>query len=116
MKASTAIHAIGRRKSSIARVFVKTGSGVITVNGREFEEYFDRPSLRLVVKQPLTLLSIVDKYDIAINLCGGGPSGQAGAALPGEQAVVVVVEQHVGQAERAVVELDRAELPPPRRP
>jgi small subunit ribosomal protein S9 len=83
MKASTATHAIGRRKCSIARVFMKTGSGEIKVNGRGFEEYFSRPSLRLVVKQPLTLLNLVESYDFAINLCGGGPAGQAGAARLG---------------------------------
>ena len=83
MKASTAITAIGRRKNAIARVFMKTGTGVIKVNGREFEEYFSRPSLRLVVKQPLTVLGIVEKFDFVINLCGGGPAGQAGAARLG---------------------------------
>ena len=83
MKASTAIHTIGRRKCAIARVFMKAGTGEITVNGRGFEEYFSRPSLRLVVKQPLTLLSLVEKFDFSINLCGGGPAGQAGAARLG---------------------------------
>lgn len=83
MKASTAIHTIGRRKNAVARVFMKSGSGEIKVNGRDFEEYFSRPSLRLVVKQPLALLSVVEKYDISINLVGGGPAGQAGAARLG---------------------------------
>ena len=83
MKPSSAIHAIGRRKSSVARVFLKSGSGAITINGRTFEEYFNRQSLRLIVKQPLTVLAVLDKYDIAINLIGGGPAGQAGAARLG---------------------------------
>ena len=83
MKPSSATHTIGRRKCSVARVFLKTGSGKITVNGREFEEYFSRPSLRLVVKQPLATLEALEKFDIAINLTGGGPAGQAGAARLG---------------------------------
>ena len=92
MKASTATHAIGRRKCSVARVFVKSGSGEIVVNGRKFEDYFSRPSLRLIVKQPLELLSISDKYDIAINLTGGGPAGQAGAARLGISRALVKID------------------------
>ena len=95
MKAYTAIHTIGRRKRSIARVFLKTGSGEIKVNGREFEEYFSRPSLRLVVKQPLTVLSALDKYDIIINLCGGGPAGQAGAARLGISRALIKFDPEV---------------------
>ena len=83
MKAAQTIQAIGRRKSAIARVFLKPGSGEIVVNARKFEEYFNRQVLRIVVKQPLTTIAALDKFDISINLCGGGPAGQAGAARLG---------------------------------
>jgi small subunit ribosomal protein S9 len=80
---STAIHTIGRRKSSVARIFAKPGSGTITVNGRKFEDYFGRATLRMVVRQPLSLLSQEEKFDINILVAGGGPSGQAGACRLG---------------------------------
>ena len=83
MKAAQTIQAIGRRKSAIARVFLKSGSGQITVNSRQFEEYFNRPVLRIIVKQPFTTLEALEKFDVQINLCGGGPAGQAGAARLG---------------------------------
>jgi small subunit ribosomal protein S9 len=92
MKPSTATHTIGRRKSSVARVFLKTGNGKITVNGREFEDYFSRPSLRLVVKQPLATLEALEKFDVAINLAGGGPAGQAGAARLGIARALIKVD------------------------
>ncbi len=80
---TTATQATGRRKNAVARVRIKTGSGKITVNGREFENYFVRESLRLVVRQPLATLDSIEKFDIDINLTGGGPAGQAGAARLG---------------------------------
>ena len=80
---SNAICTIGRRKSSIARVFLKAGTGNITVNGKAFDVYFGRKTLQMVVRQPLALLSQLDKYDITINANGGGMSGQAGAARLG---------------------------------
>ncbi|MBX7145614.1 MAG: 30S ribosomal protein S9 [Oligoflexia bacterium] len=76
---SNAIHTIGRRKSSVARAYVKPGAGVITVNSKPFEVYFGRATLRMVVKQPLALLKQEEKFDVSLNVCGGGPSGQAGA-------------------------------------
>lgn len=80
---STAIHTIGRRKGAVARVYLKSGSGVITVNNRPFDQYFGRQTLRMILRQPLVLLSEVEKYDININVAGGGTSGQAGAARLG---------------------------------
>ena len=71
--------AVGRRKSSIARVYVADGSGKITVNGREFNEYFPKATSRYVVNQPLELIGVADKYDLNINVKGGGITGQAGA-------------------------------------
>ena len=73
------VQAVGRRKSSIARVYMKKGSGKITVNKREFKEYFCKPTNQYVVKQPLNLLKSADDYDLTINVMGGGTSGQAGA-------------------------------------
>jgi small subunit ribosomal protein S9 len=72
-------HAVGRRKSSIARVYVADGSGKITVNKRPIENYFPKATSRYVVEQPLNLLSVNDKYDVNINVKGGGTTGQAGA-------------------------------------
>lgn len=73
-------HAVGRRKSSIARVYVsENGKGQITINKREIKEYFPLATSRYVVNQPLNLLKIADKYDLNINVKGGGTTGQAGA-------------------------------------
>lgn len=73
------INSIGRRKSAVARIYVKEGSGQITINKRTLEEYFPSSILQYVVKQPLLTLDIVEKYDIKVNLDGGGISGQAEA-------------------------------------
>ena len=74
------INAIGRRKAAVARVFVIEGSGKIVINKREFENYFPSMILQYVVKQPLTTLDVLEKYDIKINLDGGGFKGQSEAA------------------------------------
>lgn len=73
----------GRRKTSIARVRIASGSGKVTVNGRAFETYFPTDTLRGVVTQPLTLTGTTDKFDIRANVTGGGPAGQAGAIRHG---------------------------------
>jgi small subunit ribosomal protein S9 len=73
----------GRRKSSVARVFMKKGSGVITVNGKDVQTYFGRETSIMIVKQPLVLTENVLAFDIKINVHGGGESGQAGAARHG---------------------------------
>jgi small subunit ribosomal protein S9 len=73
----------GRRKTSVARVRIATGSGKITVNGRAFETYFPTESLRMVVNQPLVATATTAKYDIRVNVQGGGPNGQAGAVRHG---------------------------------
>lgn len=73
------INAIGRRKSSVARVYVTEGSGKITINKRDLTEYFPSSILQFVVKQPLTLLDVAEKYDIKANLDGGGFTGQSQA-------------------------------------
>ena len=73
------INAVGRRKAAIARVYFSEGTGVITVNKRSLEEYFPNPILQFIVKQPLNTLEAVEKYDITVNLIGGGYKGQAEA-------------------------------------
>lgn len=73
------INAVGRRKAAIARVYVKEGTGVITVNKRPLDNYFPNPILQYIVKQPLTTLEVAEKYDIKVNLVGGGYKGQAEA-------------------------------------
>ena len=70
----------GRRKSSVARVFLKKGSGKITVNGKDIAQYFGRETSIMITKQPLVLTGNVEAFDIQINVHGGGESGQAGAA------------------------------------
>ena len=69
----------GRRKSSVARVFLKRGTGKITVNGRELTDFFKRETGRMVVMQPLQVTENVETFDIMVNVQGGGESGQAGA-------------------------------------
>ena len=73
------INALGRRKSAVARIYVKEGTGNITINKRDLTEYFPSPILQFVVKQPLNLLNVAEKYDIKVNLNGGGFTGQSQA-------------------------------------
>ena len=73
------VNALGRRKSAVARVYVTDGSGKITINKRDLTEYFPSPILQFVVKQPLTTVDAVEKYDIKVTLCGGGYTGQSQA-------------------------------------
>ena len=73
------VNALGRRKSAIARVYVSEGTGKITINKRDLAEYFPIPILQFVVKQPLSLLDVAEKYDIKVNLNGGGFTGQSQA-------------------------------------
>jgi len=73
----------GRRKSSVARVFLKRGTGKVVVNGKPLDQYFARQTGRMVVRQPLELTNNVDSFDIMVNVNGGGESGQAGAVRHG---------------------------------
>src|SRR5258708_31369345 len=77
------VHATGRRKVSIARVRMKPGSGEFVVNDRTLDEYFGRETSKMILKQPLEVVEQLGKVDIAINVCGGGLSGQAGAIRHG---------------------------------
>jgi len=73
----------GRRKSAVARVFIKKGSGNIVVNGKPVDQFFSRETGRMIVRQPLVLTNFVDTFDILVNVSGGGESGQAGAVRHG---------------------------------
>lgn len=73
----------GRRKSSVARVFMKSGSGKIVVNDKPLDIYFSRETGRMIVRQPLELVGSLDKFDIMVTVLGGGESGQAGAVRHG---------------------------------
>ena len=73
----------GRRKTAVARIFLRSGKGDITVNGRAFEHYFVNEAARALVRQPLLAAEVADKFDILILADGGGPNGQAGAARMG---------------------------------
>jgi small subunit ribosomal protein S9 len=76
-------YATGRRKSSAARVFLTTGSGKITVNGRPLDSFFGRETARMIVRQPLATVSMLDRVDLRVTVAGGGTSGQAGAIRHG---------------------------------
>ena len=81
--ADTQYYGTGRRKSSTARVFLRPGSGAIKINNHEIEEYFGRETARMVVRQPLELLEMADKFDVYVTVSGGGTTGQAGAIRHG---------------------------------
>jgi len=76
-------YATGKRKDSVARVWIKPGSGKLSVNGREFERYFARPTLRLIINQPFEVAEREGQYDVVCTVKGGGLSGQAGAVRHG---------------------------------
>jgi small subunit ribosomal protein S9 len=84
--------ATGRRKSSVARVRLIPGEGNITINGRELNKYFGLKTLDLIVKQPLVLTENEGKYDVLVNVIGGGISGQAGAIRHGISRALLLVE------------------------
>jgi small subunit ribosomal protein S9 len=88
----------GRRKTAVARVRLATGSGKITVNRRTFENYFPLETLRAVVIQPLTVAGAIEKFDVRVNVAGGGPNGQADAVRHG--------------ISRALIKFDAALRPP----
>lgn len=73
----------GRRKTAAARVYLRPGSGAITVNGKHVDEYFGRETSRMLVRQPLEVSDVVNRFDIKVTVSGGGPSGQAGAVRHG---------------------------------
>ena len=82
-KASSKFYGTGRRKSSIARVYLVPGTGKITINKRSIDEYFGLETLKVIVRQPLVATETLDKFDILVNVHGGGYTGQAGAIRHG---------------------------------
>ncbi len=85
----------GRRKTSIARVYIKNGNGKIVVNEKSFEEYFPQRTLQLIIKQPLEVTKSKDKYNINITVAGGGLTGQAGAIRHGiSRALLTINLEH----------------------
>ena len=86
------INALGRRKAAVARVILSDGKGKITVNDRDYKEYFGAETLQYVVTQPLVTLNSVDKYDIRVNLDGGGVKGQAEALRLGITRALIQID------------------------
>ncbi len=89
----------GRRKSSVARVYLVPGNGNITINGRNIDEYFGLDTLKLIVRQPLVLTKTVDKFDINVNVQGGGFTGQAGAIRHGISRALLEVDTEAYRAD-----------------
>lgn len=88
-------YATGRRKSSTARVFMKPGTGTISINTRTLEDYFGRETSRMVVRQPLELVEMLDKVDLKITVRGGGNNGQAGAIRHGISRALVELDSEL---------------------
>ena len=82
-KAAAKFYGTGRRKTSIARVYIAPGTGVITINKRSIDEYFGLETLKVIVRQPLVATETVDKFDVVVTVKGGGTTGQAGAIRHG---------------------------------
>ena len=81
--AETQYYGTGRRKTSTARVYLRPGGGEVQINRKSFEQYFPNETLRMIIRQPLQLTETSNKFDILINVAGGGPAGQAGAIRHG---------------------------------
>lgn len=90
--ASTKYYGTGRRKKSVARVYVTPGTGKITINKRDIDEYFGLETLKLIVRQPLEATDTKDKYDVTVNVNGGGYTGQAGAVRHGISRALLQVD------------------------
>ncbi len=101
------INTIGRRKAAIARVYLTEGKGAVTVNNKDFKEYFPTGTLQYIVQQPLNLLNVADKYDVKANLDGGGVKGQAEALRLGIARALVVINEEDKSALRTAGFLTR---------
>lgn len=99
--AATQYYGTGRRKTSTARVFIAQGSGNIVVNDKSLDEYFGREVARMIVRQPLELVNLVDKFDIKITVKGGGSFGQAGAIRHGLTRALMEYDETLRQPLRA---------------
>jgi small subunit ribosomal protein S9 len=92
MMAAKSFYGTGKRKTSIARVWLKPGTGKFTVNKKTLDEYFGRETSKMVVKQPFELTENVGKYDVFVTVCGGGDSGQAGAIKHGITKALLIAD------------------------
>ncbi|RRD95358.1 30S ribosomal protein S9 [Clostridiales bacterium COT073_COT-073] len=90
--ASVQYYGTGRRKSSVARVYLVPGNGNITINGKNIEEYFGLETLKVIVRQPLVLIGALDRYDVKVTVKGGGFTGQAGAIRHGISRALLEVD------------------------
>lgn len=90
----------GRRKTSSARVFLRPGTGNININGRGIDQYFGRETSRMIVRQPLQLVEMTDKFDVLVTVEGGGISGQAGAIRHGIARALIEYDETLRQALR----------------
>ena len=97
---ATQYYGTGRRKTATARVFMQGGSGAITVNKRPLDQYFGREVARMIVRQPLELVDMVDKFDIDVSVCGGGGFGQAGAIRHGITRALIQYDEALRSALR----------------
>lgn len=96
------INTLGRRKAAVARVYLSEGKGKITINNRELEEFFPTKPLQYIVNQPLELVEVAGKYDVKVNIFGGGIKGQAEAVRLGiTRALIEVDEEHRGALKKA---------------
>ena len=95
--ATAMYYGTGRRKSSVARVYLLPGNGKITVNKRDIDDYFGFETLKLIVRQPLDLTGTLDKFDIKINVFGGGYTGQAGAIRHGISRALLIADDDFRQ-------------------
>jgi small subunit ribosomal protein S9 len=101
MMATTQYYGTGRRKTSAARVFLRPGTGKITVNKRPLDEYFGRQTASMIVRQPLELTNNVDRFDITVTVSGGGSNGQAGAIRHGVTRALMNYDETLRPALRA---------------
>jgi small subunit ribosomal protein S9 len=96
------VNALGRRKTAVARIYLKEGKGIITINNRELKDYFPQETLQYVVLQPLKLMNVAEQYDIKVNLDGGGYNGQAEALrLAISRALVKIDAESKGELKKA---------------
>ncbi|OGT00779.1 MAG: 30S ribosomal protein S9 [Gallionellales bacterium RIFCSPLOWO2_12_FULL_59_22] len=107
----------GRRKSAVARVFIKPGKGDIVVNDKPVDEFFSRETGRMIVRQPLTLTETLGKFDIMVNVIGGGEAGQAGAVRHGITRALIDYDEslkpvlkHAGLVTRDAREVERKKV------
>ena len=107
----------GRRKSSVARVFLKKGSGKITVNGKDIQDFFGRETSIMIAKQPLALTNNLETFDVMVNVHGGGESGQAGATRHGITRALIDYDEalksplkHAGFVTRDAREVERKKV------